>query len=857
MLLERECGEDHELLAEVSALLEADASGHSLLDEPVADIAGRVVHPPGAAYLGRQFGPYRLTEVVGEGGMGVVYVAEREDLGNRVAIKILRDATLSPARRERFVAEQRTLAQLNHPAIAQLHDAEALPDGTPWFAMEFVQGVPLTEYCAAHESSVESRLLLLRAVAEAVQHAHRHLIIHRDLKPSNILVRDDGSVKLLDFGIAKQLESETTDAALTRTGLRLMTPAYAAPEQLTGGRSGIHTDVYSLGVILYELLTGRQPFELAGRGPAEIERIITSAEPERPSAVARRAGTRVVGGRGAWADLDVLCLTAMHADPARRYPTVDAFIRDIDHHLAGEPLEARPDTVGYRSGKFLRRHREAVATIAAVATLLIGLVAFYTVRLARARDAALAEASRTQRVQGFLFSLFEGDDELVGPADSLRVLTLLDRGIREARSLGDEPTVQAELYFTLGGIYQQLGRLDRADSLLTVSLDTRRGLFGAEDPDVAEVEVALADLRADQADYATADTLVRQGLARLRRALPPDHPRIPRALVTRGRVFEELGEYDSAVVALNEAIEWHQRNEPRPSPGLAEALTGLGNTYFYSGALPAADSVFRQVLEIDTNLHGELHPTVAEDLINVGAVAHEQGRYAEAEGYYRRAVAITRGFFGERHPRTASNLTMLGRNLVYQDRLDEAAVVLNEAIDVQEAVYGPDHPSVASAVNELGTMALLNGRLDEAETAYRRMARIYAAAFPDGHWLSGIATSNLASVEMRRERFAEAARLYAEAVASFVATQGSESVNTGIGRIKLGRALLRQGRFAEASGETQAGYDILTPQMEPGVSWLQSAREDLAAAYAPQGREDLATRYREEYARNAPPPEAE
>ena len=290
----RECGEDAELAGEVLAMLEEDARGSSLLDRGVARVAQNMLEAPVRRVASTEsFGPYRISSVLGEGGMGVVYLAERADLGSTAAIKILRDAWLSPARRERFAAEQRTLAQLNHPSIARLYDADTLPDGTPWFVMEYVEGVPLTAYCETHASTVPQRLLLFRDVCTAVQHAHRHAIIHRDLKPSNILVSDDAKVKLLDFGIAKQLES--LDADQTRTGLRAMTPAYAAPEQVRAGRLGIYTDVYSLGVVLYELLAGRLPFDLTNKTPSEVERIIAEQEPERPSVVARRVPALPIG----------------------------------------------------------------------------------------------------------------------------------------------------------------------------------------------------------------------------------------------------------------------------------------------------------------------------------------------------------------------------------------------------------------------------------------------------------------------------------------------------------------------------------------------------------------------------------
>ena len=359
VFLEAECGADETLLADVLALLEADANSSSLLDRNLADVAHQVLDSPAPAgsAIPREFGPYQVKEVLGEGGMGVVYLAERPDLGSLVAIKILRDAWLSPARRERFTTEQRTLAQLNHPSIARLYDSGTLAEGTPWFVMEYVEGTAITAYCRKHTSTVAERLRLFREVCEAVQHAHSHLVVHRDLKPSNILVRGDGSVKLLDFGISKQLESLDEEAEQTRTSARMMTPAYAAPEQMRGERVGMHTDVYSLGIILYEMIVGRLPFDLTGRSIAEAERIVLEREPEKPSAAAKRmqyvaADMEHVSsiGAGEWADLDVLCLTAMHKDPFRRYSTVEAMVRDVDHFLGKEPLEARGDSARYRVG---------------------------------------------------------------------------------------------------------------------------------------------------------------------------------------------------------------------------------------------------------------------------------------------------------------------------------------------------------------------------------------------------------------------------------------------------------------------------------------------------------------------------
>jgi serine/threonine protein kinase/tetratricopeptide (TPR) repeat protein len=343
---------DEETRSAVLGMLDQDAKRASVIDRDLTGIAADLF---AGAPLG-DFGQYRIQKILGEGGMGVVYLAERADLGNLVAIKILRDAWLSPSRRKRFETEQRTLAHLIHPSIARLYDAATLPNGTPWFAMEYVDGIPLTEYCRRHSCSIEDRLKLVRLVCEAAQYAHDQGVIHRDLKPSNILVKNDGSIRLLDFGIAKQLDPEGNPVDQTRTALRPMTPAYAAPEQLRGEQVGVQTDVYSLGVVLYELLAGRLPFDLSNKTPTEAAMMIVTAEP---------------AASGAGNDLDTLCLTAMDKDPERRYASVAALTRDIDHYLNHEPLDAHRDSPGYKIGKFVRRNRLILASAAALLLLIV------------------------------------------------------------------------------------------------------------------------------------------------------------------------------------------------------------------------------------------------------------------------------------------------------------------------------------------------------------------------------------------------------------------------------------------------------------------------------------------------------
>ena len=830
--IEASCGADAELIAKVLAMIDADQRSSSALDRAVSDIAGAVITSEHDSDLPRQqFGAYHVTGVLGEGGMGVVYLAERKDLGSRAAVKILRDAWLSPARRERFAAEQRTLAQLEHPSIARLYDSGTLADGTPWFVMEYVEGTPITEYCREQKCTLRDRLELFQQICEAVQYAHGNLVVHRDLRPSNILVRADGSVKLLDFGISKHLDSLDMPAEQTRTALRMMTPAYASPEQIRGDPIGTGTDVYSLGVVLYELIVGRLPFDLANRSPAEAEKIILEREAERPSAAARRMA--LVGGghvsnisKGEWADIDVLILTAMHKDAQRRYPTVYALQQDVERLLSNQPLEARSDSAGYRLGKFTSRHRRPLAAATFALVSIVALVIFYTIRLTTARNLALAETSRAERMQGFTLNLLQGGDEEAGPADSLRVVTLIDRGVQEAQSLDREPATQAQLYETLGELYIKLGKFERADTLLRKSLAQKTRLYGGDNPEIAQSLLSLGKLMDAQAEYDSADALVTRGLAMMKRHLPLNDPRVWKASVAAGTILYDKGDYDRAIAILSEAVRLAEAESPG-SADLGFALSELANTHFYAGNYAVSDTLNRRALAIDRRLYGNKHPHVADDLMNLGQIQFEMQNFAEAERFDREALVITRAWYGDSHPETASNLTLLGRALVSQKKLDEGAQVLREAVEVQERAYGPVHPRVASALNELGRVAQMKGDLDEAEKDFGRVLDIYRKVYNDKHYTIAIAQSNLAGVYKDTKRYGEAGRLFADVFRRYKEELAPDHQLVGIAKVRYAELLLAERKLSDAEKEFRAGDVILRKQSSPPPLWLERVKKGL------------------------------
>ncbi len=733
--LQEACGDDTAIKAEVLAMLAADSGNGSILDRGLPEVAFKMLVEPMEPVSPQEFGPYRLIRILGEGGMGVVWLAERADAGNRVAIKFLPHAGLSPARRDRFTAEIKTLAKLNHPYIARLYDAGTLDNSTPWFVMEYVDGVRFTEYCRQPGHTVEEQLRLFRSVCEAVQYAHGQEIIHRDLKPSNILVEKDGTPRLLDFGIARELQSLDQPTDQTRPGLRFMSPDYAAPEWVRDGVVGFYTDVYSLGVMFYEMLAGRLPY--AGSKPLADENHggLAGREPERPSAVAARLADGQTGStrpsplsKAEWADLDVLCLKAMHEDARQRYQSVEALIRDIDHYLKHEPLEARPDTFHYRLRKFLRRNRRPVLAAAAVLALVAGLVIFFTLRLERARNAQLAEAVRTQRIQRFMLNLLGDSDRESAPSGDLRVVSLLDRGVKEADSLSSDPETQVELYESLGTMYDKLGKFQKADALLSAALEKSKTALGPENPKVAELLVEMGGLRGDQGQLKAAEQLVTEGINLASRKLPADDPVLLQDKAILGRVLVQAGEYDKAI-AISQPIAQHQPRGEQEAYAVRDSLATLEVAELYTQHYDVAESDGRKAIAMDRQLLGASHPQTGFDLMNLGSIQLSELEYSEAEKNYRDAIEILKNWYGPDHPDVASSMSILARALVAEGKYAEAEPVLEQALKIQELNYGKVHERIAFTLDALGKIAVKRGDLPAAEADFTRAFEINRTLF--------------------------------------------------------------------------------------------------------------------------------
>ena len=793
------------------------------------------------------FSPYRLLELLGKGGMGAVFLAERGDLHNLVAIKVLRDANVSAARAARFAIEQQALAQLNHPSIARLYDANRLPDGTPYFVMEYVDGQPLDEYCRQHNCTAEQRLRLFRDVCEAVQYAHAHAVIHRDLKPSNILVKPDGEIKSLDFGIAKQLESAEALKDPTLTGLRMMTPAYAAPEQIQGGRTGIHTDVYSLGVILYELLTNRLPFDLSTSTPAEAERIILTRVLEKPSTVAEGNYQNEGLSKTYWDDLDVLCLVAMHKDAERRYRSVEALIRDVDHYLRGEPLEARADSSIYKAGKFLRRHRHSLLAVVVVFATVLSLTIFFVMRLQQRRGEAVSAAAKSQRIEQFMIHLFDGDRR-TGPSNELRALDVLDRGSREAQALNKEPQTQGELYQVLGDLYEALGQYDRANSLLQSALTTRTSVFGRRSSEVAETLVSLGLLSAEQAKFPQGERLVREGLSLDSELHKANGFAIARDQTALGKVLEMSGNLKGSRQILETAFASLSR-PGAPAADLAGSLDALGTTNFDNGKYLEAESQYEKAFTLYRSIYGSSHPLAAEELMNLGSVQFQLQHFLQAEKNYRAGLEATRAWYGQNNVTVATGLYMLGQTLLKEHRLTEAQPFLTQALAIHEKLYGTVHQNVAVDLNALAIAAQDSGKWSDAERYFTKVLAIENKLYQNQHPVAAMAMRNLGELKRKRGDFSEAETLDRGALKIAENVMPPDHLYTGVIQLALGKVLLAEKRYQEAESHLVKSHEILIKQGNPSMEPLQNVRQALTTTYTALRQKQEAEKYRLEWVR--------
>ena len=861
----RACGGDLRLRAQVEALVKADAGSASFLEMPAAEYAAEVVRaasrtddPDRREAPGDLIGPYRLIREIGHGGMGRVFLASRADgqFEQQVALKLVRGGPSGTEILQRFLRERQILARLQHPNIARLLDGGVTGDGRPYFAMEYVAGEAITAYSDARGLDLNQRLDLFTAVCDAVQYAHQNLVVHRDLKPSNTLVTAEGQVKLLDFGIAKVLHQDDdesiADATLTRIGSGPMTPEYAAPEQVRGEPVTTATDVYALGALAYELLTGRAAHALTRLTAAEVERVITQQPVELPSQAALKPARLKPGAhdgdtdaaraqrlkrrRQLKGDLDTILMQALQKEPARRYASAGAFVDDIRRYQRGLPIAARRDSFRYRAGKFVGRHAIGVgATALVLASLVAGLIG--TAWQARV---ASREAAKAREVSRFLSSLFEVADPARANADDISARELLDRGAARIESeLSHQPETQADMMLLLGRISRELNLYDRAQTLLDRSLALRTARTGSASDNVADVTAELARLALDRGRPDEAERLHRGALDVRRRSRGPGHASVATSMRDLAGVVSSRGKYDEAETLLREALVLHERAYGPEHEEIASDLEGLQSTLRGRGQPDQAVAAARRCLEMRVKLLGEDHLDTATAKNNLAILLYDKWQLAEAERLYREVLAFDKRRLGEVHSNTATVTNNLAFVVRDQGQYDEAERLYRTALDLDKRLFGEEHPYVATVMGNLAAVLLRKGQLDESEKLFRGSMEMFKRVYGNEHWRVGSVQGGLATV-LATKGDATAEQQYRAALALLEKALPPRHPQLEPVLIGLGRELTRRDRPAEGEPLLRRAFESRSARLGDRDPRTAEAQVRLGICLAALGRNDEA-----------------
>jgi serine/threonine-protein kinase len=853
--LDTACEGDEPLRAEIEAMLAAESDGCALgIERLVNDDVPAVVDP----FLGAKLGPWRTLDVIGRGGMGTVYLAERADgqYEQRVALKIVAQSASSDAAALMFRAERRILARLTHPNIARLLDAGFTPHGSAYMVMELVDGSPITAWCDDRRLTIDDRLRLFRVVCDATQHAHQALVVHRDLKPSNIFVSRDGQVKLLDFGVAKLLEPEPGVSDLNTRDHRAVTLAYAAPEQLRGEPITTATDVYALGVVLYELLVGRRPFDSPAGSLVDVERAIGKTEPVAPSRAVVRGGSGEAAadamaraaarattpsrlGRRIRGDLDRIVLEALRPEPARRYQSAGHLAEDIENYLAGRPVNAQPDSVPYRFRRFISRNRLAAGAALALMLLVAGFLAALVQqgrRTAAERDRAELERGKSDQVVQLLVDLFQtANPDVIPGGDRLAIGEFLDRAeARALRELEDQPELASRLRHVLGLAHHARSNNTHARALLEAALAERRAAAGEDAIETLRVQIDLGRLLAWLDDDEGARRLLEDAVPRIVRTAGEDHALLASAFhaLAGVRTVADKQGYLERAAAIG------RRRLPPTHRDRILFVSSLAVACYRNGHLAEAKALFEEALKGAEALNNGRSTLLIGVLNDYATFANVVGDYRAAEVRYRRSLALAGDLIGSDSFQVANTLNNLAVLFTNQGRLEEAAEAFRQAYSRHVALFGAGHRRTMNTMRNIGMVQLLLDNPAECERWMRLAGDALEMSAGESDPSAVYMRAQLARCLIRAGRAGEGIVLLERAVQRLPAGDGILADYAANTRLWLGRALLDRGDVVRAEPLIVAAVEHYRSSREPDHPVRAGAECELAHVLAARRRFD-------------------